>query len=142
VSDKLVAFLYLLGRDHLAIGRMNGVALELEKAGELDFDFSDPDLESWARRTSHRLTGEPTELPHPPREPGQADVKVSWLPDDALPGQRNSVTCDALLAVTMLHAQQGIEPRLAWEAIEQVRANGAPRTVEGIEGPYRIELAG
>lgn len=53
MADRLHAFLYLLGRDHLPLGTLNGIKKDMVGGEQLeefipDFKLSDPNLAAWA----------------------------------------------------------------------------------------------
>lgn len=52
-DDRLTAFLYTLGRDHLPLGVVNGFLKDT--AGLSGFVLSDPNLAAWARNAAKKL---------------------------------------------------------------------------------------
>lgn len=56
VSDGLTEFLYLLARDHLPAGVIRGIiSAHLQAEPTLARDFSDPNLESWAKARAEEI---------------------------------------------------------------------------------------
>ena len=54
--NGLVEFLYVLGRDHLPLGVVNGIVQNhLADVPDLERVYSDPQLEEWARRTAEAI---------------------------------------------------------------------------------------
>lgn len=56
VPDGLIEFIYLLARDHLPAGVIRGIiSAHLQAEPNLARDFSDPDLESWAKERAEEI---------------------------------------------------------------------------------------
>lgn len=54
VNHRLVAFLYILGRDHLPLGKIEEIMVEHVEKGEI-YNFSNGALEHYAKHISRRL---------------------------------------------------------------------------------------
>jgi hypothetical protein len=58
MTDPLVLFLYILGRDHLPLGAVEGIMeghVEPIMQDRLDTTFSSPQLEAWAIDVARRI---------------------------------------------------------------------------------------
>jgi len=56
MSEALVQFLYLLARDHLPTGVVRGIiSAHIEHEPQAQREYSDPDLEAWARKRAEEL---------------------------------------------------------------------------------------
>lgn len=56
MSEALVNFLYILARDHLPTGTVRGIiSAHVQHEPNAERAYSDPDLESWARKRAEEI---------------------------------------------------------------------------------------
>lgn len=55
MNYRIVAFIYLLARDHLPVGVLNGIAKSMEDIDPGEPQFTDEHLAAWARKFLGRI---------------------------------------------------------------------------------------